>query len=106
MAITVEVVKTGGENVAATIRKFTRRSQSANTVKVVRRQRYFARASSQTVKKKRALKLIERRENYRKMIKEGKIAEPVRRSFSHAGASNAAKQPAPMPGLAGTPIAR
>jgi len=79
MAIQAEVTKSGNENPLATIRKFSRRVQGAGLIKQLRARRYHSRQASKTVKKKRALKLIKRRIEYRKGIKEGKIAEPVRR---------------------------
>jgi ribosomal protein S21 len=79
MAIQAEVVKSGNENPLATIRKFSRRVQGAGLVKQLRARRYHSRDASKTVRKKRALKLLKRRNDYRKAIKDGKIAEPTRR---------------------------
>lgn len=79
MAIQAEVTKSGNENPLATIRKFSRRVQGSGLIKTLRARRYHSRESSKTVKKKRALKLLKRRSEYRKAIKEGKIAEPTRR---------------------------
>jgi hypothetical protein len=81
MSINVEVSKTGSESALATIRKFSRKVQGTGLVKTVRKGRYFARDASKIVKKKRALKLLKRRAEYHKLVKEGKIAEaPVRRT--------------------------
>jgi len=81
--IHVEVQKSGAENVLSTIRKFSRRVQSAGLVKTLRAKRYHEREKSKTVMKKRALKLIARRAEFLRNVKEGKIAEPVqRRTFS------------------------
>lgn len=79
MSIQAEVTKSGTENPLATIRKFSRRVQGAGLIKTMRARRYFSRNASKTVKKKRALKMIKRRSEYRQLVKEGKIAEPVRR---------------------------
>ena len=79
MAIQAEVTKSGNENPLATIRKFSRRVQGAGLVKQLRARRYHSRDASKTVRKKRALKLLKRRQDFRKAIKEGKIAEPQRR---------------------------
>ena len=77
--INAEITKSGGESTLSTIRKFSRRVQGTGLVRTVRGNRYFSRKVSKIVKKKRALKLIKRREEYRKLLKEGKIAEaPVR----------------------------
>lgn len=101
MAIQAEVTKSGGENPLATIRKFSRRVQGAGLVKTMRARRYFSRSASKTVKKKRALKLIKRRKEYRQLIKEGKVAEPKQRG------SYTPRQEAPKQGLGeSTPIAR
>lgn len=76
MSINAEVTKSGSENTLSTIRKFSRRVQGTGLVKAVRNRRYYERQKSKTVQKKRALKLIKRRQDYRKAIKDGKIAEP------------------------------
>ena len=75
MAINAEVQKSGSENVLSTIRKFSRRVQGTGLVKASRANRYFERQKSKTVQKKRALKMLKRRADYQKAVKEGKIAE-------------------------------
>ncbi len=79
MTIQAEVTRSGNENPLATIRKFSRRVQGEGLVKTLRARRYHTRQASKSVKKKRALKLIKRRTEYRKLVKEGKMAEPTRR---------------------------
>lgn len=79
MSVNAEVQKSGNETALATIRKFSRKVQGAGLVKTVRKRRYFARDASKIVKKKRALKLLKRRADYRQLIKEGKIAEVAHR---------------------------
>ena len=79
MSINAEVTKTGNETAIATIRKFTRRVQGAALVKTVRAGRYFARDTSKIVKKKRALKMLKKRADYRQAVKEGKIIEAAPR---------------------------
>lgn len=81
MSINAEVQKSGNETTLSTIRKFSRRVQSTGLVKSVRGRRYFSRGNSKIVKKKRALKLIKRRADYRQLVKEGKVAEAPTRSF-------------------------
>lgn len=101
MAIQAEVTKSGNENPLSTIRKFSRRVQGAGLVKTLRARRYYSRQASKTVKKKRALKLLKRRSEYRRLLKEGKIAEPTRRYQP--------REPISRPSSAlgeGTPIAR
>ena len=102
--INAEVQKSGAENALSTIRKFSRRVQGAGIVKILRAKRYHERDKSKTVMKKRALKLITRRADFRQKIKEGKVAEPAqRRTFVR-------ETPAPRPtgSVLGesTPIAR
>jgi len=101
MAIQAEVTKSGSETPLSTIRKFSRRVQGAGLVKTLRARRYFSRDASKTVKKKRALKMLKRRTEYKKLIKEGKVAEPQRRTYT--------REPAQKQSTAfgeATPIAR
>ncbi|MEK7068943.1 MAG: hypothetical protein AAB947_01010 [Patescibacteria group bacterium] len=79
MGINAEVSKSGSETTLTTIRKFSRRVQGTGLVKIMRARRYFSRGISKIVKKKHALKLLERRKEHTRLVKEGKIAEsPVR----------------------------
>jgi ribosomal protein S21 len=87
MSINAEVQKTGAENALATIRKFSRRVQGAGLIRTVRKGRYFARDASKIVKKKRALKLIKRRTEFKQLVKEGKVAEPAPRRGGGQGGS-------------------
>lgn len=93
MSINAEVSKTGTENALATIRKFSRRVQGAGLVRTVRKGRYFARDASRIVKKKRALKLIKRRAEFKQLVKEGKVAEPVPRRGSYAERPSSTSRP-------------
>src|SRR3989344_2321989 len=108
MGINAEVQKSGNETSLATIRKFSRRVQGAGLVKLVRNRRYFARGASKIVKKKRALKLIKRHAEYKKLIKEGKIAEPTIRGRGGHGARFSREGEHAQPARFGesTPIAR
>ena len=79
MAINAEIVRSGSENTMSVIRKFTRKVQGTGIVREVRNRRYWARAASDVVKKKGALKRITRREEHARLVKEGKVQErPVR----------------------------
>ena len=81
--INAEVQKSGSENALSTIRKFSRRVQGTGLIKNARANRYYVRPGSKTVNKKRALKLIKRRDDYHQQIKEGKITEaPKRGNFT------------------------
>lgn len=106
MSINVEVSKTGSETALATIRKFSRKVQGTGLVKTVRKQRYFARSASKTVKKKHALKLLKRRAEYRQLVKEGKVIEaPARRTpYSRPGQTETGSQTSTTP-TEGAPIA-
>lgn len=113
--INAEVQKSGAESALSVIRKFTRRVQGTGLVKSVRDRRYYARAVSKTTQKKRALKRIKRTENYRELLKEGKVIEAPRRgrSFRDPGTAAQSQQQqsqAPAPRSSGlgesTPIAR
>ncbi len=88
MGINAEVSKSGSETTLTTIRKFSRRVQGTGLVKTMRARRYFARDSSKVVKKKRALKLIQRRKEHKQLVKEGKIAETPVRTAGRSGYSS------------------
>ncbi len=77
--INAEVIKTGNENALSLLRKFNRRMQSTGLVRHMHANRYHQRSPSKAVKKKGALKRLERRNQRLQLIKEGKISEaPVR----------------------------
>lgn len=79
MSINAEVVKTGTENSLSVIRKFTRKMQGTGIVQNSRKKRYFSRAMSEAVKKKKALKRIARSTKYQQLLKEGKVQEEVKK---------------------------
>ncbi|MBI4087829.1 hypothetical protein HY418_00390 [Candidatus Kaiserbacteria bacterium] len=110
MSINAEVQKSGSESALSTIRKFSRRVQGTGLVRAVRGGRYYARKSSKTVKKKRALKLLKRRGEFKRLVKEGKVAE---REPRHGGRPSGprtlgqnSESSAPARLGEGTPIAR
>ena len=93
MSINAEVSKSGNESTIAVIRKFSRRVQGTGLVKNSRNRRYYERAASKTVQKKRALKLIKRRSDYQRLVKEGKVAErEPRKGFSRDTSSSSASR--------------
>jgi ribosomal protein S21 len=112
MSINAEVSKTGSESALSTIRKFSRKVQGTGLVKTVRGQRYYERQKSKTVQKKRALKLLKRRAEFKQLVKEGKVAErePRRGSYSQNQSQAQAQQNVPSASQArfgeDTPIAR
>ncbi len=102
--INAEVQKSGSENSLSTIRKFSRRVQGTGLVKTTRANRYYVRPGSKIVKKKRALKLIKRREDYRQQIKEGKITETPKRGYQNQ--QQQPRETGPAKFGESTPIAR
>ena len=90
--INAEVQKSGAESTLSVIRKFSRRVQGTGLIQTVRKNRYYARNTSKTVSKKKALKRITRHENRLQLIKEGKLVEEVkrgRRSYQPTNQSSA-----------------
>ena len=106
--INAEVQKSGTESVLSTIRKFSRKVQGTGLIKNARARRYHSRDVSKAVKKKRALKLIKRRADFRQLVKEGKAEERQPRRFSRER-TEAPQMPRTTPGSGlgeNTPIAR
>ncbi len=80
MSINVEVERTGSENSASLLRRFTRKVQGAGIIPRMKGNRYFKRAPSAYTKRKQALKKITRRAAYHELVKLGKVEErPQRR---------------------------
>lgn len=110
--VNAEVNKAGNESALAVIRKFSRRVQGTGLIQNTRKRRYFERTASKAVSKKRALKRIKRREEFHKLVKEGKVSDaPVRRpGFRGPSPSSAPRENASSasPARLGetTPIAR
>ena len=83
MSINAEVTKVGNESSIAVIRKFSRRVQGTGLIKNSRKIRYYERNASKSVQKKRALKMLKRKADFKQLIKEGKVAEtPTRRGYN------------------------
>jgi len=79
MTINVQINKVGAENTMSVLRKFSRRVQSMGLVRHMRSSRYRNRPLSDAMKKKQALKRIEKRSIREQLIKDGKISDqPVR----------------------------
>ena len=81
MTINVGVTKSGSDNGASVIRKFTRRVQGAGFLRRMRKRKYFARPQSPTVKKKQALRRISRAADHERLVKEGRAPEQPSRGF-------------------------
>jgi len=106
MSINAEVTKSGSESTLSTIRKFSRRVQGTGLVRTVRGARYKIRDASKIVKKKRALKLLKRRADFKQQVKEGKIAEPQPRGQGGRGFSRPGQENTQNSRVDQTPIAR
>jgi ribosomal protein S21 len=74
----IKVTKSTNENTGAILRKFTQRMRSAGIVQHMRKIRYRSRPASPSVRKKAALRKLERRDEFEKLIKEGKLSENMR----------------------------
>ena len=75
MARTVIEIKKGqNESSASIMRRFSRRVREAGIVKEVKDRRYNSRVPSEYVTKKNALKRLEKRTEYARLKKLGKIA--------------------------------
>lgn len=75
MAINVEVEKNNNESSANVIRRFTKRVQGAGIVPKVRGGRYFTRTKSGNVRRSAKLEKLEKKAEYEKLIKLGKVQE-------------------------------
>ena len=77
--INIAVEKNPNENSLNLIKRFTKRVQGAGILPRVRSLRYAQRNQSPLARKKRALTLLGRRAETKKLIKLGKIAEKMPR---------------------------
>ncbi len=110
--VNAEVSKVGNESPLAVIRKFSRRVQGTGLIQNARKRRYYVRATSKAVSKKRAIKRIKRHKEFNRLVKEGKVAEkPQRRGGGYRSpapttAPREATPAAPARFGEDTPIAR
>lgn len=72
-AVRVEVKRGKNESSASLIRRFSRRAQGLNLVRMMRKKRYYERQKSKNVDHMRALVSSERREKFNELVKLGKI---------------------------------
>lgn len=70
----IEVKKSGSESSASLVRRFSKRVRESGVIKAVKDNRYAKRAPSAFVNKKNALKKLERRNEFARLKKLGKIA--------------------------------
>ena len=78
MTINVEVSKSGTENSANLLRRFSRKIQEAGIITRVKSRRYKERDQSHFKIKRSALELIKRRKEVAHLIKIGKMVETRR----------------------------
>lgn len=79
MATNVQVEKNNNESSANVIRRFTKRVQGAGIIPRMRKNRYYARLKSSNVRKFARLKKLDKKADYEKQLKLGKIQERVGR---------------------------
>jgi ribosomal protein S21 len=72
-AVRVEVKRGKNESAASLIRRFSRRAQGLNLVRMMRKRRYYERQKSKNVDHARALVKNARREKWNEDVKLGKI---------------------------------
>ncbi len=72
-ATRVEVRRGKNESSASLIRRFSRRAQGLNLVRMMRKKRYYERQKSKNVDHKRALIRAERSAKFQEDVKLGKI---------------------------------
>ncbi len=77
--VNAEVMKNEGESDVTLIRRFQKRVQGTGLIQGMRKRRYYSRSQSREVRRKHTLKVLERRENMRELIKLGKAVEPAPR---------------------------
>lgn len=78
MAVNIQVTKTGTENSASVLRKFSQRVRQSGLINHVRDARFRNRPKSKLMRKKAALRKIERTDLFETLVKDGKIAESTR----------------------------
>ena len=79
-ATRVEVRRGKNESAASLIRRFSRRAQGLNLVRMMRKKRYYIRQKSKNVDHMRALVSGERKREYNELVKLGKIDPTARRT--------------------------
>lgn len=73
--INVEVQKTGSESNLSLLRRFSKRVQGAGILRRVRGIRYQERQQSHLKRKQSALKLLEKKAEYERLAKLGKLPQ-------------------------------
>lgn len=75
MTLNAQVVKSGSENNASLLRRFTKRVQGASVQQEVRRRRYRQRELSKEMKKDNKIDKLRRAERIKWLVKIGEMAE-------------------------------
>ena len=79
-ATRVEVRRGKNESAASLIRRFSRRAQGLNLVRMMRKRRYYVREKSKNVDHMRAMVSGARKKEYNELVKLGKIDPSARRT--------------------------
>lgn len=79
MAVNVEIKKNKSENNMSVLRRFTRRVQESGVLPKVRSLRYLERPLSETVRKKKKLISLKKREKFEQLVKLGKVTSVQKR---------------------------
>lgn len=79
MATNVQVEKNNNESSANVIRRFTKRVQGSGIIPRMRKNRYYARTKSENVRRTARLKKLDKKTEYEKQLKLGKIQERMPR---------------------------
>ena len=79
MATNVQVEKNTNESSANVIRRFTKRMQGSGIIPRMRGERYYSRLKSSNVRKNARLKKLDKKVEYERLLKLGKIQERGRR---------------------------
>jgi ribosomal protein S21 len=77
--INVEITRNSGENALGTLRRFSRKVQSAGVIPRMRSIRYSGRVQSHYKIKQKALKKIARRAALAELVKQGKAPVETKR---------------------------
>lgn len=79
MAINVEIKKNKNENNLNVLKRFTRRVQESGVLPKVRSLRYLERPLSSTVRKKKRLISLAKKEKFEQLVKLGKVSSVQKR---------------------------
>jgi ribosomal protein S21 len=75
MAINVEVVKNTNESSSNVIRRFQKRVQGSGVITKIKKARYYTRIKSRNVQKFARLKKLDKKDEFEKLLKLGKVQD-------------------------------